>query len=145
MNSYANINVSEEHNVSIFRDKDGRALEKHTVPTLSPKDGDGMFLRNIGIYLQIHTASLSQINNIAIYTAVRTPKLTYLITCFVKLVNYIAKESPVLYLMQDFASQLAQEAVYLSMISSVRRILSRKTNTSDRYNPHAVINVLIRC
>jgi hypothetical protein len=35
-------NVSEENSVSIF----------------SPEDGDGMFLRNVCIYLQVHTALL---------------------------------------------------------------------------------------
>jgi hypothetical protein len=35
-------NVSEEHDASIIR----------------PEDGGSMFLRNIGIYLQVHTESL---------------------------------------------------------------------------------------
>jgi hypothetical protein len=43
----------------------------------SPEDGDSMFLRNVGIYLRIYTASKTQ--NIVILPAVRTSNL---ICCF---------------------------------------------------------------
>jgi hypothetical protein len=40
-------NGSKEHTVSIFRAE---------VPAFSPEDGESMFLQNVGIYLQVHTA-----------------------------------------------------------------------------------------
>jgi hypothetical protein len=43
---YVDNNVSEKHNVSIFRAE---------VSILRAEDGDSMFLRNVSIYLQVHT------------------------------------------------------------------------------------------
>jgi hypothetical protein len=52
----------------------------------SPEDGDSMFLRNVGIYLQVHTAGVStQKNRIDIFTAVRTSNLTCRRLLFVSL------------------------------------------------------------
>jgi hypothetical protein len=34
---------------------DTTVSEEHTVSIFSPEDGDSMFLRNFGIYLQVHT------------------------------------------------------------------------------------------
>jgi hypothetical protein len=55
------VDLSEEFFVSIFR----------TASSFSPEDGDSMFLLNVGIYLQIHTAK----TNTDIFTAARTLNL----------------------------------------------------------------------
>jgi hypothetical protein len=36
---------------------DTNVSDKHNASTFSPKDGDSMFLRKVGIYLRVHTAS----------------------------------------------------------------------------------------
>jgi hypothetical protein len=46
--------VSEKHAISIFRG---------CLVTSAPEDGDGMFLRNVGIDLQIHGAKTQDFYN----------------------------------------------------------------------------------
>jgi hypothetical protein len=45
----------------LYLQQDLKVWRWHTICTFSPEDGDSMFLRNVGIYLRVHTASQHRI------------------------------------------------------------------------------------